>query len=390
MELVANACLLMGLVSLSIDTLLPALGDLAADLGVADSNRRQWVITALFVGLAAGQLVYGPLSDSRGRKPAILIALGWFTLGSLLSAMAQTFEIMLLGRVIQGFGVAGPRIVTVAIIRDRFEGRDMARVMSLIMTIFIAVPVLAPSAGQALLAVFDWRALFVLVMGVGWIGGIWMLLRQPETVQARTPLRLSAVLAASGKVLRNRRSVAITLAGACGYGSLMGYVNASQQIFQDVFGLGSLYSVFFGASAIFIAAATLTNTLLLRRFGMERICMVAIAALTVWAIAFLAAAMLNEGILPLWLWMIFCCPALFALGLTFGNLNAIALQPFGHSAGLASAVLATLNTVFSLSAAAVIGNLFDMTLVPTITGFAALGGLALVLIALTGRAPRGE
>jgi DHA1 family bicyclomycin/chloramphenicol resistance-like MFS transporter len=335
------------------------------------------VITALFVGLAAGQLVYGPLSDSWGRKPAILIGLDWFAVGSLMSAAADSFDVMILGRVVQGFGVAGPRIVIVAIIRDRFDGRDMARVMSLIMTVFIAVPVLAPSAGQALLIIVDWRALFLIVLGIGWVGGVCRL----ETVATKRPLRAGTILAAGREVLGSRRGVAITLAGACGYGSLMGYVNSSQQIFQDIYDLGPLYTIFFGASAFFIAAATLTNALLVRWFDMERICRSAIAAMTVWATAFLVAALLADGGLPLWLWMVFCCPTLFALGLTFGNLNAIALTPFGHIAGLAAAVLATLNTVFSLITAAIIGNLFDGTLIPTIAGFAGLGVLALVLLA---------
>lgn len=154
----------MGLVALSIDVILPALGLIALEFGLGDDNRRQWLITALFIGLAFGQLLYGPLSDSLGRKPAIYIGLAWFALGSVLSVSATNFEWMLVGRLLQNFGAAGPRIVTVAMVRDRFQGAAMARIMSLIMSIFILVPIFAPALGQALLWVVPWRVLFLLVL----------------------------------------------------------------------------------------------------------------------------------------------------------------------------------------------------------------------------------
>lgn len=387
-EFIAITTMLMSLVALSIDAVLPAFGSIAAEFGLEDGNRRQWVVTALFVGLAAGQLLYGPLSDAWGRKPAILLGLFWFAVGSVLSASAASFELLLLGRVLQGFGAAGPRVVTVAMVRDRFQGTDMARVTSVVIAAFVMVPVFAPSLGQAALWYVPWRALFLGVLAFGLAGGTWLALRQEETLPSRRPLQARALWAAAGEVLRTRRSVAYTLAGALSYGALMGYVNSSQQIFQGIYGVGPLYAFLFGACAVFVSAATLTNSAIVARYGMGRICKAALAAQAVWAAAFLLTAMANGGALPLPLWLAFSAPMLFALGLTFGNVGAIALEPLGYIAGTASAVTASLNTVVNLLVAAAIGNLFNGTIVPVLGGYA-VTGLAAALLVGTVQQPPG-
>jgi DHA1 family bicyclomycin/chloramphenicol resistance-like MFS transporter len=373
----------MALVALSIDAILPGLDSLASDLGVAEGNHRQWVITALFLGLAAGQLFYGPLSDSWGRRKAILLGIAVFSVGSLASAFAQSFEMMLVGRVIQGFGAAGPRTVIVAMIRDRFDGAAMARLMSLIMSIFILVPVLAPILGQMVLLVVSWRALFLIVMGFAWAAGLALILLVPERRIRRPPFSLRGLRDGAVAILTHRRSMSITIAGGCVYGGLMGYVNSSQQIFQGIFDTGALYPVYFGGLALFMAAATLTNSRLLRRLSMQTICMTALAAHCLWTTLALAAEVVTGG-LGLYWFLGYSAVTLFALGLTFGNFNAMALQPFGQTAGAAAAVQATVLTVVSLIAAAVIGNLFDGTLVPVLAGYLAMGLTALGLM----RAPR--
>ena len=387
-EFIAIMTMLMSLVALSIDAILPAFGTIAAEFGLDAGNRRQWVITALFVGLAAGQLLYGPLSDSWGRKPAIFLGLSWFAVGSVFSAVAPNFELLLLGRLLQGFGAAGPRIVTVAMVRDRFQGADMARVMSVIIAAFVMVPVFAPSLGQVALWYMSWRALFLGVLTFGLAGGAWLALRQEETLPSRRPLQAHALWAAAGEVLRARRTIAYTLAGALSYGALMGYVNSSQQIFQGIYGVGQLYTFLFGACAVFVSAATLTNSAIVARYGMERICKVALAAQAIWAAAFLLIAAINGGTLTLSLWLVFSAPMLFALGLTFGNVNAIALEPLGHIAGTASAVTASLNTIVNLLVAAAIGNLFDGTIIPVLGGYAATGLAALLLVGGVTKLPR--
>ena len=378
---IATACALMALVSLSIDAILPGLDTLATDLGAADGNRRQWVITALFLGLACGQLLWGPMSDSIGRRRAILLGMAVFSAGSILSATAQSFEVMLAGRIVQGFGVAAPRTVTVAMIRDRFEGAAMARLMSLIMSVFILVPVLAPGLGQMVLLVADWRVLFVAVMVFGWAATAALLMLVPERKIIRPAFKLRATWAGMAAVLAHRRSMAVTVAGGCIYGGLMGYVNSSSQIFQGVFDTGAAYPVYFGGLAVFMAAATVTNRTLVTRYSMQGICAAALAVHCAWTAVFVLAQLVTGGLGLAW-FLIYSAVTLFALGLTFGNVNAMALQPFGQIAGAASAVQATVQTLVSLIAAAVIGNLFDGTLMPVLIGYLGMGAVAMALLRL--------
>jgi DHA1 family bicyclomycin/chloramphenicol resistance-like MFS transporter len=190
------------------------------------------------------------------------------------------------------------------------------------------------------------------------------------------------------EVMRNRRTVSFVLAGACCYGALMGYINASQQVFQNIYGVGDLYPVYFGACAAFIAAATLTNSVVVARIGMERISVLAIAGLTVWSTLFLGIAAVSGSVLPLGLWLPFTAVALFLLGLVFGNVNALALQPLGHIAGLASAVTASVSTVVSLAIAAIVGNLLDGTVMPVLAGYALSGAVGSALLAHGRRVPR--
>ncbi len=383
-EFVAMGAVLMCVVALSIDIMLPSLGTLAEDLGAADGNRRQWVLTVLLIGLTTGQLFFGPISDAVGRRPAILTGVAGFITGSLICAAATTFEMMLVGRALQGFSAAGPRTVMVALIRDRFEGPTMARVISIIMGIFVLVPVLAPAVGQALLLVMHWRGLFVVLAAVSLTGGLWLLARQPETLLQRRKLGVVQFLRAVGEVLSNRRAVSYTLASACCYGAMMGYIISSQQIFQDLYRVGEAYAVLFGVSAVFISAATLLNARLVKTLSMEGICIWAAALSTLWSVGFLLFV-LVAGLPPLWVWMVVNGPILFLLGLPIGNFNAIALQDLGHVAGLAAALVASATTGFSLVISAGIGLLFDMTVVPVVAGYTIFSGAALVLILLGGK-----
>ncbi|OAN76305.1 hypothetical protein A8B78_02120 [Jannaschia sp. EhC01] len=381
-EFTAIATLLMATISLSIDVMLPALGRMAEELGAADDNQRQLVIIVLFLGLAVGQLVFGPLSDAIGRRPAITLGAALFVIGGVICATAQSFEVLLAGRLVQGLGAAGPRIATVALIRDRFEGAAMARVMSIIMGIFIMVPVLAPSIGQALLVFMSWRWLFGILSSICVIGTTWLLLRQPETLATKRKLKLVLLLSAAGEVVRDARAMAFTIAGGLCYGALMGYINSSQQLFQDVYDVGDLYAVLFGAAALFISAATLTNARLVKRFEMDLICKGAVAILAAFSALILAYMALTGERPALWLFMVFNCPALFLLGLTFGNFNAIALERLGHIAGLAAAVTASLQTLIGVVVAGAIGLSFNMTVFPIFVGYAACGAVALVLMQL--------
>ena len=368
-ESVALYATLMCLVALSIDLILPAFEVIAQDLSIVHDNQRQLIIIAFFVGLAFGQIIYGPLSDSFGRKPVIIIGLVIFITGSLLAAFANSLEVILFARMVQGFGAAGPRVVTVALIRDRFEGESMARIMSLITGIFVFVPVFAPSIGKFLLLFVSWRNFFVILAMVAVIEVAWFLKRQPETKTELVPFSFSqlkqALLAFAGSPV----SVGFTLAGAFAYGGLMGYVNSSQQIYQHLFLTGEQYAFWFSGSAVFIATGIFANAWLVRRFSAESICRHALLMQFIFMVIVSIFQLLTSWADQFIVFYIIVCINLGLLGLTFGNFTAIALKPLGQIAGTAASIATSLTTVISLAIAAVIGLSFNMTVKPVIVGF---------------------
>ena len=220
--------------------MLPALGEIGRDLGVARDNDVQLVVSLLFFGIAVGQLAYGPLSDSIGRKPALLAGLGLYMVGCLLSVFSQSFSVMLAGRLMQGLGVAGPRIVAVALIRDQYEGRLMARVMSFVMAIFIIVPIIAPAMGQGILLIASWRAIFGVFLAMAVAVSLWFTIRQPETLplDRRIPFSPARVVSGFREVLTNRTALGYTITAGLVFGSFIGYLSTAQQVFQVQYGLG--------------------------------------------------------------------------------------------------------------------------------------------------------
>ena len=276
-EFVALMALMISLVALSIDAMLPALPEIGESLGVQQENSNQLVISLLFFGMAIGQLIYGPLSDSTGRKPAIYVGIGLFIVGCLFSVVATNFTIMLVGRFLQGMGAAGPRIVAVALIRDKYTGSAMARVMSFVMTVFILVPAVAPALGQGLLIVAHWRTIFVAFMLLAIIVLIWFAIRQPETLRAsqRMKFSLQRTLMAVREVCVNRTAIGYTIATGLVFGPFLGYLNSAQQIFQDQYNLGTQFPLYFAILALSVGGATYINARLVMRYGMQ--------VLTTWA-----------------------------------------------------------------------------------------------------------
>lgn len=351
-----NACLI-SMVAMCIDAVLPALGLISQDFALDNANDRQWVIGVMFLGLTLGQFFYGPLADRYGRRHTLFAGIGLFLLGSWACWVAQDFEALLLGRFLQGIGVAGPRIVSTAMIRDRFKGVEMAQVSSLIMTVFIAVPVLAPAIGQAVLWLGDWRDLFLgyALWGVAMIA--WVAFRQPESLPNVRPLNPRAIGATALEVLKNRPAMLYTLAvGSC-FGGLVGFLLASQQIYQDYFEVGDAFALYFGASALAVGVASFANNALVARFGMRA--MVSSASLlgAVWTLLFAGINLVQP--LNLTGFVVMLVPLFFAMGLCFGNLNALAMEPMGHLAGTASAIIGTLSSLVSVVAGSYVGGLYN-------------------------------
>ena len=374
-EFVALVALLMSLVALSIDAMLPALPDIGRDLGVARRNDTQHVITAIFLGIALGQILLGPLSDRIGRRPTIAAGLLTYMAGCLVSISASTFAMMIAGRVLQGIGVAAPRIVTIAMVRDQYEGRQMARLMSLAMSIFILVPTVAPALGQAILWIGDWRSIFAAILSVAALALVWFWLRQPETLPAarRLPLSFLAVGRAALEVVRSRVALSYTLATGFVFAPFLAYLSSSEQIFRDVYDAGSLFALWFGVLSLAFGCASLLNGRLVVEHGMRRLARAAALTLTVVSTAFLALSFAFAGVPAFWLLMAFLLVVFFCIGLLFGNLNALAMEPLGHIAGVGAAVVASLTTLIGLPLGALVGQSFDGTMYWQTAAFALAG-----------------
>ena len=367
--------MLTAMAALAIDAMLPALGEIGSDLGVVRENNRQLVISALFLGLALGQIAYGPLSDRFGRKPGMYVGLGLFVLGSLLSMAAWSYPAMLAGRFLQGIGAAGPRIVCLALIRDRYKGREMARVMSFIFAVFVIVPTIAPALGQAILLVAGWRAIFGGLLAFAMAGLVWFAIRQPETLtpERRVPLSIGPLAAAAGEVGGNRRAVGYSVAAGLVFGGFLGYLNSAQQIFQEQYQVGSLFPAYFAALSLAFAAASYMNGHLVVRHGMRTLALRSLQGLCLLSAGFLVVLIQIEGLAPLWMFMLWGGAAFFCLGAVFGNVHALAMEPFGHIAGIAAALIGSFTTLLSLLLGASIGQFYDGTLLPLVGGFAVLG-----------------
>ncbi len=378
---------LISLVALSIDAMLPALPEIGRDLGTTDPNQPQLVLTALFIGLSIGQLFYGPLSDSIGRKPAVYLGLAIFIAGCFLSVFATSFEVMLAGRVLQGLGAAGPRVVTVALVRDLFEGRAMARTMSFVMMVFIMVPAAAPAIGQLIQSIFDWRAIFGSFLLIAMIGLVWFWFRQEETLpaEARVPFAVKPIVAGVVETLRNRAAFGYTLTGGLVFGSFIGFLVSSQQVFQQTYGTGKDFPAYFAMLALAVGTASFVNGRVVMRFGMRALSKWALQAMSLLSVCFTIYIWATTATPPFVLFMAYMMMSFFCFGLLLANLQSLAMEPLGHIAGVAAGVVSSVTTFMSLILGTLIGQAFDGTIKPLIAGLTVLALFSLATMYWTDR-----
>ena len=386
-EFIAMMAMLMALNALAIDIMLPGLQEIGASLGVESENHRQYVISAYLLGFAVAQLAYGPLADRFGRRAPMLAGLGIYILAAFIGAIAPTFASLLMMRFVHGVGSAATRVITISIIRDVFGGRQMAEVMSLVMMVFMIVPVIAPGTGQIIMLFADWHMIFVFMGLAGIAVTIWMASRLPETLDPadRRPFNLRSIGQAFAIVLTNRVALCYTLASTFIFGSLFGFINSAQQIYVGIYGLGTLFPVVFAAVAAFMALSSYLNSRLVGHFGMRRLSHAALLGfLTVSAIWFVLSLF---GTVPFALFLLLFALAMFQFGLIGSNFNALAMEPLGHVAGTASSVLGFMGTAGGGTIGALIGQAFNDTTTPLAAGFVCVAavGLMFVLIAERGR-----
>ena len=381
-EFVIIISLMMSLTALSIDAMLPALPQIGGELQVQSANGPQLVVSALFLGLALGQLFFGPLSDSTGRKPAIYSGLSLFVVGSLISVFAVNFPMMLAGRLVQGAGVSAPRAVGLALVRDRYEGRAMAQIMSFVMTVFILVPMIAPTLGQALLFVAGWRSIFGVFILLALITLLWFALRMPETLalEDRASFSLRRILSATREIFHIRPAIGYTVTAGLISGAHLGYLSSAQQIFQEQYQLGELFPIVFAIIAFAIGFASFLNARLVMRFGMRLLVRRSLIVIIGLSIAALGIALFTRGQPPLWLLMIYLMLTFFCVGILFGNQNALAMEPLGRIAGIGAAVVGALSTFLSVPAGTMIGQSYNGTIIPLVAGIAILASVSLLVV----------
>lgn len=381
-EFIALIAMLSSLTALSIDAMLPALAIIGQDLGVQHENEPQLIVSTLFLGMVVGQFLLGPLSDAFGRKPLMYVGLGIFMLGSLVAMLAQDFSHMLLGRVLQGLGTSAPRVLTLALVRDCYAGRSMARVMSFTMSIFVLVPMIAPSLGQGIMLLAGWRSIFTGFLVLAVIVAGWFWLRMPETLppDKRRPLSWPNLMQAIKETLTTRSSMMYMLAAGMVFGAFLGYLSSSQQILQTQYGLGDQFPLYFAALALSIGGASFLNARLVMRFGMRWLSARAVIGFTLISALFLVVAYATNGQPPLAVLMVYFSLAFLALGMLFGNLNALAMEPLGHIAGIAASVIASLSTLAAIPLGTLIGQNYNGTVIPLVGGFFLLGLLATLLL----------
>lgn len=388
---VAVLACLMSLNALATDIMLPAFPDIALSLGNISVTRVQAVITAYLIGFAISQAVVGFLSDWLGRRPVLLVGLVIYVAASAATALSGDFSHLLLARLVQGIGSGAPRVIATAAVRDCYEGRRMAKVMSLTMTVFMAVPIIAPALGQGILELSNWRwvlgsvAIFGgVILAVTWF---WF----PETLppESRNPISFARIGAALGSIIRSRQTVGYALSAGAFFGALIGFIGQSQQVMVDVFGLGLWFPLVFAGLALALSASSFINSSLVERLGMRLLSHAAVICFTVFSSLMLALSL--AGLLSFWVFAPIHSANMLLVGIVFANFNAMAMEPQGKFAGVASSFVGAMTVAVGASTGFFISSHFDGTTTPMAAGLAISGFATLVLILITekGRLFRG-
>jgi MFS transporter, DHA1 family, multidrug resistance protein len=391
-EFVALVAMLFATIAISIDAMLPALPEIAATLSPDAPNAAQLVVTSFVLGMGIGTLFTGPLSDAFGRKRVILIGSGLYALCALACYFAPSLEVLLAARFLQGLAAAAPRTVAIAMVRDLFSGREMAKIMSFVMMIFTIVPAIAPLMGQGIIALGGWHSIFLAYILFAGLSMLWLGLRQPETLplEKRRPLHLGDLWAGTKELLSYRIILISTLLQTLTLACLFATLSSLQGIFEHQFDRAETFPLWFALIAVASMSGSLLNSRIVMTLGMGRVVTRTYAGIVILTV--IALATLGTGLLPAHLsfaLQIFWCIGLFAMiGLTMGNLNALAMEPVGHIAGLAASVISALATVGSVILAIPIGLALNGTSTPLLIGVAVLTSLSLILSLNTLGEPR--
>ncbi len=388
-EFVALVSLTTSLTAVSIDAILPGLRDIGEAFQVTNSNNTQLIVSLFIFGMVFGELIFGPVSDAIGRKAAIMYGLVIFVAGTVLAMTAVSFEVLLVGRIVQGIGVSGAKIASRALIRDLYEGDEMARIMSFVFVVFIIVPMLAPTLGQGVLIIGGWRAVFVLYFGLAAVVAIWMGVRQAETLAPARRIRLSlrTVLRNGSLIVRHPRVMAYTFAAGFIFGAQLLYLATAQAIFADLFDAGRRFPLYFAILALGIGLASFLNSQMVMRYGMHRLSVGALWGLIMASGLLLVVALGQGGVPSFAVFMVLCFLIFFCIGILFGNLNAMAMQSLGNVAGIGASIIASISSALAVVLSIGIGRFYNMTVLPLAGSYILAGVAGLLLVVAAKRCP---
>ncbi len=381
LEFIAMMASLMSIVALSIDALLPALEDIGLTVGTKDPGDNQLLITMIFLGLGVGQLFFGPISDSLGRKPVVFMGFGIFIIASIICIYSDSLEMMISGRILQGIGLSAPRTISVAMVRDSYSGDFMARIMSFITVVFILVPIIAPAMGKFILDHFRWQAIFYVQLIFSILVSLWFWKRQPETLPVNQRVGFTAHIFRDGltELLKYRNTIGFTIISGFITGSFMVYLSTSQQIFQRQYRMIEEFPFIFAALAISVGSATLLNGNLVLKFGMKKLVTLSLIAFT--GISLLYLVLYHNTLNPdIKVILSFFFLQFFAIGFLFGNLRALAMEPVGHIAGIAAAITGFISTLMAVPISTFIGQFVADTALPLFIGFLICGIISLFIL----------
>ena len=380
-EFIALMAFLMSVVALAIDALLPALDIIGNSLDTQENSDHQLLITMIFIGLGVGPLFFGPLSDSLGRKPMVFVGFGIFILASFICVYSNSLEIMVLGRILQGFGLSAPRTISVAIIRDLYSGDYMAKIMSFVIVIFLLVPIIAPAIGKFILDYFNWEAIFIFQIIFCLLIAFWFWNRQEETLNHKNRIAFKINLFSQGflELIRYKTTIAYTLISGFITGSFMVYLSTSQQIFQEQYGLKEAFPYIFAGLATASGSAILLNGIFVVKYGMKKMIHVSLIGFFIISICYsiLFFNSVNPSIKVI---LLFFSLQFFCLGFLFGNLRAIAMEPVGHIAGIGAAITGFISTLMAVPISIFIGKFVTITVLPIFIGFSICSFLSVLIV----------
>ncbi|CDO40322.1 Bcr/CflA family drug resistance efflux transporter [Bartonella henselae] len=371
---------LMAINSIAVDIMLPAMPNILNSLHVINENDQHYIISSYLMSYGISQIFFGPISDRYGRRKLILIGLAFYSFAAIACAFVSNFSLLLILRILQGIGGAAMRVLTISVVRDLYNGRKMAEVMSIVMMIFLIAPIIGPSTGQFILLFGNWQVIFIFMAIIGFGLMIWIQLRLPETLYTQRSLSFSSIKHNLWIVIINRTTLCYTLAASIILACIFTAVNTAQQTYEGIYNLGLWFPIVFAIGAAFQALSSFFNSRFVGRLGMRRIAHTMLLLFCVTSCILFVGSILTDGIIPFPLYMLLFCILMFAFGGMMANFNTLALESVGEIAGTASSVSGFLQTSIGTGLSFFIAQQFNETITPNSVGFFFLSLIAILLV----------